>query len=118
VISNIFNWILAALYLDGDVAWLSGLSDANTAMTPTVAYSLAFCSTFIFVFLKAFQQLNVVHGNYLWILPVSMAMAMCEVYTVVVSAHLGWGWIVLPIGLGGGLGASLAVWIHKRMRKA
>lgn len=86
-------------------------------MTPALAYSLAFCSTFVFVFLKAFQQLNVVHGNYLWILPVSFAMAACEVYTVVISAQQGWGWVVVPIGFGGGLGAISAVWIHKRIRK-
>jgi len=76
-------------------------------------YALAFCSAFIFVFLKAFQQLNVVHGSYPWIMPTSLAMATCEVYVISVAATQGWGWIILPIGIGSGLGAILAMVLHK-----
>lgn len=77
-------------------------------------YALAFLATFVFVFLKAIQQLNVVRSNYVWIVPTSFAMAVCEVYTVVVAADRGWGLIVVPIGLGGGLGCVLAVYLHGR----
>lgn len=77
-------------------------------------YVLAFASSFVFVFLKALQQLNVAHGNYPWVLPTSMCMAACEGYTVVALAKQGWGWIVLPIGIGAGLGAMLAMSFHKK----
>lgn len=76
--------------------------------------ALAFAASFVFVFLKAIQQLNVVHANYVWIMPVSFAMAACEVYTISATAASGWGWIIVPIGGGAGLGAMLAVYIHKR----
>lgn len=76
--------------------------------------ALAFASSFSFVFLKAFQQLNVVRGQYLWVMPTSMAMAACEVYTVVAASQQGFGWVILPIGLGGGLGAMLAMYFHSR----
>lgn len=78
------------------------------------AFALAFVSSFIFVFLKAFQQLNVVRGDYLWVMPTSLAMAACEVYVVALAAARGWGWVVLPIGIGAGLGAMSAMWLHKR----
>lgn len=81
-------------------------------------YALAFISAFVFVFLKAFQQLNVVRGEYLWVLPTSMAMAACEVYVVVASATRGWGWIILPIGVGSGLGAMAAMWLHSKARRS
>lgn len=77
---------------------------------------LAFSAAFIFVFLKAFQQLNVAHGQYLWVLPVSMSMAVCEVYVTWQAATQGWGWIVIPVGLGSGFGAMLGMWIHSRLR--
>lgn len=77
-------------------------------------YALAFVASFTFVFLKALQQLNVAHANYAWIVPTSFAMAACEVYTIAATASSGWGLIIIPIGGGAGLGAMLAVYIHKR----
>jgi hypothetical protein len=76
----------------------------------------AFAAAFLFVFLKAFQQLNVVHDKYVWVLPVSMLMAACEVYVTWQAATQGWGWIVLPIGVGSGLGAMTSMLLHKRIR--
>lgn len=78
---------------------------------------LSFVASFAFIFLKAWQQLNVVHHQVWWILPTSMLMAVCEVYVVSVAAVQGWGWIVLPVGLGSGLGCLTSMVIHKRMRK-
>ncbi len=75
-------------------------------------YELAFLASFMFVFLKAIQQLNVVRAKYLWIVPTSYAMAACEVYAVAAVATNGWGWIILPIGSGAALGCCLAVWTH------
>lgn len=81
------------------------------------AYLLAFGTAFAFIFLKAFQQLNVAHKQYLWVLPTSMAMAACEVYAISTTASRGYGWIVLAIGLGSGLGAMASMWVHTRLTK-
>ena len=43
---------------------------------------IAFCASFVFIFLKAFQQLNVVHKQYLLVIPTSMAMSVCEIGVV------------------------------------
>lgn len=75
-------------------------------------YLLAFASSFIFVALKATQQLNVVHKQYAWVLPTSMAMAAAEVYIISQAAINGWGLIVLFIGCGSGLGAMASMWLH------
>ena len=78
-------------------------------------YLAAFVNSFIFIFLKAFQQLNVTKGHYMWVVPTSMMMALVEVWLVVKMAHLGWGWIVIPIGLGAGLGAVASMFVHNKL---
>lgn len=80
-------------------------------------YLLSFAAAFVFVFLKAFQQLSVVHDRVWWIMPTSMAMAVCEVLVVANTARAGWGWIVLPIGLGSGLGCLAAMYIHRQRKR-
>ncbi len=79
-------------------------------------YALAFSASFVFVLLKAFQQLNVVHDQTWWVMPTSFGMALCEVAVVANVASAGWGLIVMPIGLGGGLGCLLAMYLHRRFR--
>jgi hypothetical protein len=78
---------------------------------------LAFSASYLFVLLKSFQQLNVAHGKYLWVLPISMSMAVCEVYVTWQAAVNGWGWVVLPVGLGGGIGAMCGMALHGWLRK-
>jgi hypothetical protein len=79
-----------------------------------VIYKL-FISTFIYVAFKALQQKNVAHSNYLPVLPVSFAMATCEVFTVYTVATSGFHLSsVIAVGLGGGLGAMLAMYLHDR----
>lgn len=76
---------------------------------------LLFASSYIFIFLKAFQQLNVVHDKYWWVVPTSMSMAFCEVYIIASLAMEGFNIpVVLAVGLGSGLGAVTSMWIHKR----
>lgn len=82
------------------------------------AYYVAFFSSFLFVFLKAFQQLNVVHKQYLWVLPTSMLMAACEVYIIATAARTGFGWLILFIGVGSGLGALASMYVHTKLTKA
>jgi hypothetical protein len=80
-------------------------------------YLTTFLASFVFVFLKAFQQLNVVHRQYFWVMPTSLAMAATEVWVVANVARTGWGWIVLAVGFGAGLGAVSAMLIHSGGRK-
>lgn len=76
----------------------------------------AFLAAFIFVALKAFQQLNVATYQYRLVIPTSMLMALCEVYVIAQVAASGFGWIVLWIGAGSGLGCVFAMWLHKKVR--
>ena len=73
-----------------------------------------FVASFIFVFIKAFQQLNVVGGHYFWVLPTSLAMAGAEATVIIKVATMATLWAAIPMGFGGGTGAMLAMYIHKR----
>lgn len=77
----------------------------------------AFFASFVFVALKAFQQLNVVHSQYLFVMPTSLLMACCEVYVIASVAKSGWGWIVLYVGIGAGLGAMFSMYLHGKVRR-
>ena len=83
---------------------------------------LVFVSSFVYVAAKAFQQLNVVNDKYLWILPVSMLMAMLEVFNVGVigygAVHQSYLELILvgvSMGVGGAAGAILAMRLHKKI---
>jgi len=84
-------------------------------MTQEELYFFTFVTSFLFVALKSWQQLNVVHRVYWMILPTSMLMAICEVWVISNAARLGWGPIVLPIGIGAGLGSMFATWWHSKL---
>ena len=73
---------------------------------------LAFGASFAFIFLKAFQQLNVVHRQYLLVMPTSIAMAACEVAVIALVVREGWGWLVLFTGVGAGFGCIAAMMLH------
>lgn len=75
-----------------------------------------FLAAFFYVLLRAVQQLNVVHGLYWAIFPVSFGMAATDIAIVLWVAHdYGWdSWFSL--GFGGALGACAGVWGHKRFR--
>lgn len=71
-------------------------------------------ASFLFVFLKAFQQRNVAFDNYIAVIPISIMMASVEVFTVTKVAAAGWSWgVVLAIGLASGTGAITAMLSHK-----
>jgi hypothetical protein len=90
----------------------------NTLLNPPWMYALVFVSSFIFVFLKSFQQLNVVKKQYWWIVPCSMAMAATEVFVVATTAKNGWVWgLVVLIGLGSGFGSLSATYLHSQWFK-
>jgi hypothetical protein len=75
----------------------------------------AFIASFCFIALKALQQRQVVHDQYLLIVPTSVLMAVCEVYVIHNIAVKGWGVpLVLAVGLGSGLGCLSAMLLHRR----
>lgn len=80
-----------------------------------IALSLFFTS-FVFVFLKAAQQLNVARGHYWLIPPFSFGMAATEVFVIAAIATQGYShWAVLGMGAGGSAGAMLAMYLHTRI---
>ena len=72
-----------------------------------------FISSYVFIALKAFQQRHVIHNDWWWVPPTSMAMAFVEYYVIAVVAQQGYGiGLVLAGGAGAGLGALTAMVIH------
>ena len=72
-----------------------------------------FLSSYIFIALKAFQQRHVIHNDWWWVPPTSMAMAFVEFYVIASVARQGYGLgIVLSGGSGAALGALTAMFIH------
>lgn len=80
-------------------------------------YFAAAIVSFVNVFFKAFQQLNVVHHKIFWIVPVSYVMAACEVFIIWQIAAQQDLWLLFPIGTGAGLGCVLSMILHKHLRK-
>ena len=74
----------------------------------------AFVSSFILVFMKVFQQKNVIHDLYLSAFLTSFLVAVGEVGVIISGATHGWG-AVLPIGAGGGVAVILSMALHKRI---
>jgi hypothetical protein len=86
-----------------------------------VSHLTAFLASFLYIGLKATQQLSVVNFRYGWILPTSMAMAGCEVFIMVhvvkTAADLsGLVLLALAIGSGAGLGCLAAMKFHQRRK--
>ncbi|SKB49436.1 hypothetical protein SAMN06295937_100757 [Sphingopyxis flava] len=71
-------------------------------------------ASFVFVFLKAFQQRNVAFDNYIAVMPISIMMASVEVFTITKVAAAGWQiGVVLSVGTASALGAISAMHLHK-----
>jgi hypothetical protein len=85
---------------------------------------LLFVINFIYIAFKAFQQKNVMHDNYVAMVPTSVGMAFCETFimgTIAVIAVAGNSWMhsvvnATAMGLGGGLGSVGATWYHNKLR--
>lgn len=81
-------------------------------------YLATFAASFIFIFLRAWQQRNVAFGPFYAILPTSLLMSAVEVFVIANIATQGYHWaLVLTIGLGSGAGALCAALLHKRLFK-
>ena len=67
-----------------------------------------------FIFLKAFQQQNVIHGNWWWVMPTSAAMALGEVYVIYQVAQQGVNLLLWSaVAFGGGFGCLASMWVHR-----
>ena len=70
--------------------------------------------SFLRVFLRAVQQLNVVGSHYKLAFFVSYLMTACELY-VVMSIVIVMDWsLFLPIGTGSAIGGVTGMFIHKK----
>lgn len=76
------------------------------------AFVICALISFVYVFFKVFQQLNVVHAQYAWVMPVSLAMGVCEVAIILYIVRADTFWLGISNGVGAGLGAMLAMRWH------
>ena len=75
--------------------------------------TLLMLSTFVLVFLRAFQTQNVIHRHYYFAGVTSFLMAGAEV--AVVLGVVSSGWAAVPwIGAGGALGVTTSMFLHKK----
>lgn len=87
-------------------------------MDYTIVALTTFAASFVFIFLKAWQQKNVAFDHYLWIVPTSVLMAVVEVYVIANIATKGYSWwLVASVGVGSGLGALASAWLHNKVLK-
>ena len=76
-----------------------------------------FCSNFLFIGLKAMQQRNVQYLKYVRTVLTSNVLALVEVYVIYTVAAKGVSIeTVLPLGLGGGIGACTAMYLTRHYR--
>jgi prenyltransferase beta subunit len=86
---------------------------------------IALCLTsFLYIFAKAFQQLNVVYGHKLAVPPMTMVMAACEIFIggniaveAVQGSWVGIGWTFIAMSAGSSAGALAAMHYHEKMRQ-
>ncbi len=76
----------------------------------------AFLVSFIAIFLRGFQQMNVIHGKYTMIAVTSYLLALTDVAVVGIIVEHGWN-TVLAQGSGAALGMLASVYIHNRWVK-
>jgi hypothetical protein len=73
-------------------------------------------ATFALVFLRAIQQQNVIHGNYVSAAITPYAIACAEVASVLWVVQIGWP-AVPWVGTGGAMGVTAALVLHRRYFK-
>lgn len=78
-----------------------------------LTYALASGIMFIFIFLKAIQQIHVVRREYRYVLPVSVGMGLCEVSMVLLVVRADSVLMGVCTGVAGGLGCMIAMRVTK-----
>lgn len=79
--------------------------------------ALSAFATFLYVFLRAFQQLNVVHKHYWRILPTSIGMGFGDVLLVILIIKTQTLWLGFTNGLAGACGCYVAIYLNQRWLK-
>lgn len=82
-------------------------------------YAFAFGASYVYIWAKATQQLQVVNFRYWRIMPMSLVMATCEVFIMVnvirtADSFGGLAFLALCIGIGAGLGCLTAMFLYKK----
>lgn len=72
-------------------------------------------NSFAFIFLKAFQQKNVMQDKYFWMMPISILMGFSEVFVISTVAANMTLFTGAAIGIGGGFGCMVACWGHNKI---
>lgn len=80
-----------------------------------MTYLISAVVTACYVFCRALQQLQVVHGKYWRILPVSLLMGVGDVALVLMMVKADSLFIGVTNGIGGAIGCLGAMWLHKRI---
>ena len=76
----------------------------------------AFLVSFIAIFLRGFQQMNVIHSKHTMIAVTSYLLALTDVAVVSIIVEHGWN-TVFAQGTGAALGMLASVYIHNRWVK-
>ena len=80
-----------------------------------IDYAIIVVATAMLVFMRAVQQLNVVHHHYVMAAITPFFIACGEVASVLYVVHLGWSAVPF-VGAGGSIGVTLAMFSHKKLR--
>jgi hypothetical protein len=87
----------------------------SVLMIPEVVVGAA---NFLNVFIRAFQQRNVAHLHYRWVMPTSAMFALGDMVVIASVAALGPSlWMWLSLALGGGLGCLASMKLHETLVK-
>lgn len=76
----------------------------------------AFISSFMLVFFKVIQQLNVIHSLRVFAMLTSFIIAFGEIGVIVSGVRYGWD-AAPVVGLGGSIAVVIAMSVHKYLRK-
>ena len=71
-------------------------------------------ATAALVFLRAIQQQNVIHGQYLFAALTPFLIACAEVACVLWVVKTGWSAVPF-VGAGGAIGVTAGMWVHRRL---
>lgn len=80
-----------------------------------MTFLLSALATFVYVMMRALQQLNVVHKRYWRIPATSLAMGFLDVGLVLLIVRADSMWLGLGNGVAGALGCYAAMALHWRL---
>lgn len=80
-------------------------------------YVVLYFTSTLYIALRAFQQLNVMHERFMWVPIVTAGMAVMEVLTVTSVVSSGSLLAAIPLALGGVTGTWSSMWLHKYLRR-